>query len=116
VNFDLVLRDLAVPGGVMPTAMTQASTQLSEDIILWGSDGSGAGIDPGLPLVEIASRVQDWAVEELSSRALPTNWPPCPLHPTTHPLTAASIGARAVWQCPATAAEIAVIGSLPIPG
>ena len=111
MNFDLVLRDLAVPGGVTPAAMTQKPGH----IFLYGVDGSAAGIDPTLPLAELASRVQDWAVEDLWTRRLPTNWPPCPEHPGTHPLSAAPLGDRAVWRCPSSGTEIAEVGSLPIP-
>jgi len=111
VNLDLVLRDLAVPGGVTPTAMTRDP----DFVFLYGVDGSSTGIDPDLPLAELASRVQDWAVEDLGTRRLPTNWPPCPVHPGTHPLRAAEDGDRAVWRCPAQGEVIAAVGSLPIP-
>jgi hypothetical protein len=111
VNLDLVLRDLAVPGGVTPTAITQNP----EFVFLYGVDGSATGIDPDLPLDELASQVQDWAVEDLWSRGLPTNWPRCPVHPGTHPLEAADSGGKAVWRCPAEGRSIADVGSLPIP-
>ena len=111
MNLDLVLRDLAVPGGVTPTAITQKP----QFVFLYGVDGSATGIDPDLPLAELADRVQDWAVEDLWTRGLPTNWPPCPAHPGTHPLDAAEDRERAVWRCPATGAVIAEVGSLPIP-
>lgn len=111
MNLDLVLRDLAVPGGVTPAAITQTP----EFIYLYGVDGTRVGIDPALPLAELTSQVQDWAVEDLWARRLPTNWPPCPLHPDTHPLTVAAHGERVVWECPSGAEEIAEVGSLPIP-
>ena len=110
MNLDLVLRDLAVPGGVTPTAMTQNP----EFLFLYGVHGSATGIDPTLPLAELTSQIQDWAVEELQARRLPTNWPPCTGHP--HPLAVAQVGDRVVWRCPATAEEVAEVGSLPIPG
>lgn len=109
MNLDLVLRDLAVPGGVTPTAITQNP----QFLILYGVDGSATAIDATLPLVELASRVQEWAVDDLSSRGLPADWPRCPRH--AHRLAAASMGDRAVWRCPDTADEVAEIGSLPIP-
>jgi hypothetical protein len=111
VNLDLVLRDLAVPGGVTPEAITQTP----EFLFLYGVDGSRAGIDPSLPLAELASQVHDWAVEDLWARRLPTNWPPCPLHPGTHPLTVAARGERVVWECLSGGGAIAEVGSLPIP-
>ena len=111
MNLDLVLRDLAVPGGVTPAAITQTP----DFIWLYGVDGARTGVDPALPFLEFASQVHDWAVEDLWARRLPTNWPPCPLHPDTHPLTVAAHGERVVWQCLSSGEEIAEVGSLPLP-
>jgi hypothetical protein len=66
-------------------------------------------------IASVADQVQEWAVEELWSIGLPTNWPPCPEHPHTHPLAAAVRDGTAVWRCPATEAVVSEIGQLPAP-
>jgi hypothetical protein len=83
-----------------------------------GRAGAAQGIwvQAGEPLAEriatVADQVQDWAVEELCSRGLPTNWPWCPDHPLTHPLAPVERDGRAVWTCPKTGRVVCEIGQL----
>jgi hypothetical protein len=84
--------------------------------MLWSPDGSGTGIRVELLAPEaervamIADQVQEWVIEELWGSA-PTNWPPCPNHPGSHPL-AASARDVAMWSCPADGTPVAPVGSL----
>jgi hypothetical protein len=85
--------------------------------MLWSPDGSGRGVAVtlGRPLaeqvVDVADQVQEWAVEELWGSA-PTNWPPCPRHPTTHPLEARLVTGAAWWVCPHEGRAVSEIGHL----
>jgi hypothetical protein len=90
--------------------------------MLFGPDGSGQGVSVmiGEPLPErivvATDQVQDWAVEELWSIGRPTNWPRCPEHPQSHPLSAMARDDLAVWACPKTGHVVSEIGQLPAPG
>jgi hypothetical protein len=46
-------------------------------------------------IAEMASQIQDWAIEETHGLALP----PCPDH--VHPLAPRVVAGVAVWECPA---------------
>jgi hypothetical protein len=59
----------------------------------------------------VAEMVQDWAFDELWGTTR-TNWPPCPHHPTTHPLAAEVRVGAARWCCPKDGTAVAVIGTL----
>jgi hypothetical protein len=61
----------------------------------------------------VADQVQEWAVEELWTAGQPTNWPPCPEHPGTHPLAPAVHGGAAEWMCPKSERVVSEIGRLP---
>lgn len=85
--------------------------------MLWSPDDGGTGIwvhlgdSRALQVAHVADQVQEWAVEELwGSR--PTNWPPCPHHPTTHPLTTEVRDDAAWWCCPKDGTAVAVVGTL----
>lgn len=86
--------------------------------MLWSGDGTGQGISvhrdesAAEQVVEAAGHVQEWAIEELWRRGARTNWPPCPLHPTTHPLQPVVRGSVAAWECPADGTAVAAIGDL----
>lgn len=74
----------------------------------------GAGVDDE-SAAEEAARVADAAhtelVESLWGRR-PTNWPPCPAHPTTHPLALApgdDDDPRPRWTCPLTGDVVGVL-------
>ena len=85
--------------------------------MLWSQDGNGMGVSVhlGVPrpeqVAQVADQVQGWAVEELWG-SVPTNWPPCPQHPTTHPLQAVVRDGAARWICPEDGTAVAVVGAL----
>jgi hypothetical protein len=119
-----VLRDLertgpAVPATVRDGDWSGVDGQLTGTVS--GPSGSrwGVYVMAGEPAPEqiasVADQVQEWAVEELWTIGLPTNWPPCPEHPHTHPLAAVVRDGDAVWMCPATEAVVSEIGRLPEP-
>ncbi|GAA3935828.1 hypothetical protein [Actinoplanes auranticolor] len=115
-----ILTDLGRPEGVLPEIRDKEWNDLpaTASAYLFAQDGSGQGISVALgqpfhhQVAELADRVQDWAVEALWSLGRPTNWPPCPRHPQSHPLAAVESQERAVWRCPADNVEIAAIGGL----
>lgn len=64
-------------------------------------------------VVVAADQVQDWVIESQLWGSAPTNWPPCPVHPDTHPLRALlARDLTAVWTCPHDDATIAPIGEV----
>jgi hypothetical protein len=119
-----VLRDLANAGSVIPEVRDSqwSSFEGQATAMLYSRDGSGQGISAmtGEPLPEriasVTDQVQDWAVEELGSIGSPTNWPQCPQHPDSHPLSPVVRQGRAVWNCPKTGHVVSEIGQLPAPG
>ena len=84
--------------------------------MMWGADGSGSGLSVRRAasleerVAQAADQVQEWAIEDQLWGSAPTNWPPCPHHPATHPLQASVAGSRAVWVCPADHSVVAPIG------
>lgn len=115
-----VLRDLRSTGVVAPTIEDVHWTDDPDlpSAYLWGRDGNGRGVlaDRDEPEHEqvrmVADRVQEWVIEELWGRA-PTNWPPCPQHPDTHPLTPVTTRSLAEWVCPTHGTAVAPVGGLP---
>lgn len=89
----------------------------SPSVMLWSPDGSGTGVyvSKAAPLSDrvaaMADQVQEWAIEELWGQA-PTNWPPCPQHPSGHPMKATTRDGAAVWVCPADEGVVSKIGTL----
>jgi hypothetical protein len=118
-----VLSDLESSGAVIPDVQDEPWSTTAEQVtaMLYSADGSGQGISarPADPLAQriasVADQVQDWVVEELCSIGRPTNWPPCPQHPHSHPLIAVEREGRAVWACPKTAGVVCEIGQLANP-
>jgi hypothetical protein len=114
-----VLRDLRGAGVAPPRIEDDDWTgdTDSASAMLRSPDGSGRGVyvsrlAPGFERVAaMADQVQEWAIEELWGQA-PTNWPPCPPHPDSHPMSAAARGGAAVWECPVDETVIAPIGAL----
>ncbi|WP_327585512.1 hypothetical protein OHA25_59385 [Nonomuraea sp. NBC_00507] len=114
-----VLRDLYATCRVRPTVRF-ADVRSWEERFLWlhAPDGSGQGIrlhgdgDAASQTADFADQVQEWAVEALWQEGLPAVWPHCPMHPDTHPLSAAVVQDSAVWLCPHTKKLIAAIGRL----
>lgn len=114
-----VLRDLRSTGVPEPRIEEYDWTEDANrpSVMLWSPDagGSGAFVFRDEPahqqIAAMADQVQEWAIEELqlSNR---TNWPPCPRHPTTHPLGATTWRGEAVWACPTDGVVIVAVGSL----
>jgi hypothetical protein len=83
---------------------------------LWAADRPVVGVyvllsDSAIEQqVSMADQVQDWLVENIGGTA--TNWPVCPEHPTTHPLTARAVADTPSWVCPVTGTVVAAIGAL----
>lgn len=114
-----VLRDLRSTGIAPPRIEDRDWTDdpSSASVMLWSPDGSGAGVyvSRAAPEFEreamVADQVQDWVIEELWGDG-PTNWPPCPRHPNSHPMTVSTREAAAVWTCPADEVVILPVGEL----
>jgi hypothetical protein len=114
-----VLRDLRESGGPVPEVrdVDWAGDPDQPSTMLYGADGSGAGVSVrrALPepqrVADAADQVQQWAIEDRWGRA-PTNWPPCPRHPDSHPLTATVRDGKAVWTCPGDGTVTALLGGL----
>lgn len=64
---------------------------------------------------QVASQVQDIAIEALWAAHRPLSWPECPHHRASHPLEPVLAGIRAVWHCPVTRVVVADIGALTAP-
>jgi hypothetical protein len=64
-------------------------------------------------LARLTNEAAAVVAEALWTAGEPTNWPPCPHHPGTHPLKAEVRGGLAVWVCPRSGDEVAAVGSLP---
>ena len=120
-----VLRDLRTSGSVLPAVRDQqwGGIEGQATAYLYSPDGSGQGVSvmTGEPapqqIASVADQVQEWAVEELCSVGRSTNWPLCPEHPSSHPLSPVVQGGQAVWACPATGRQVSEIGHLgPGPG
>ena len=115
-----VLRDLERSGSVIPEVCDDQWGGIEGQATagLRSPDGSGQGVSvmTGEPLPQriasVADQVQEWAVEELCSAGRPTNWPQCPDHRSSHPMSAVVQGGRAVWTCPATGRLASEIGQL----
>ncbi len=124
--FESVLRDLRKTCAVLPIIERAGAHAGAGDpgpgLWLKDSDGTGQMIMVGLglsraeQLARLADQTQEWAVEALWAAGLSTNWPECPAHPRTHPLSADLDGNLAVWCCPGSGRTMALIGQLPSPG
>jgi hypothetical protein len=114
-----VMADLRATGGPLPMVDDEDWVDDPEyaSAMLRGPDGGGFGITVRLAAAEcdriasVADKVQEWAIEELWSRSA-TNWPPCPVHPDSHPLAALNRNGVARWVCPSDSTALAPIGSL----
>ncbi|RBY87171.1 hypothetical protein DQ244_17760 [Blastococcus sp. TBT05-19] len=114
-----VLRDLRATGGPLPRVVPSdwPGDGGVAGAMLWHSDGSGSGISVVLdrPAAEqvahVTDVVHDWVVEELWGTA-PTNWPPCPGHPESHPLEVRRSGDAVEWVCPADGTAVRRVGDL----
>jgi hypothetical protein len=114
-----VMQDLTSTGAPVPRVVDEdwQDGPSRTGAMLFAADGSGMGIwvDLGLPRPEqvaaVPDQVQEWAVEVLWGSA-PTNWPPCPHHPATHPLAAVVRDGAAWWSCPKDGTPVAMVGTL----
>jgi hypothetical protein len=113
------LRDIRASGAPMQEIRDEdwADSPEVASAMLWSSDGSSTGLRLELEAPEpdrvkqVADQVQEWVIEELWGQA-PTNWPPCPNHPDSHPLAASTRERRAVWVCPSDGTPFSPVGSL----
>lgn len=114
-----VFRDLRRATMAVPQ-ITEADWSGGPDVVtalLVSSDGSSTGVHVSRStteaerVAELADQVQEWAIEQLWGHG-PTNWPPCTLHPNSHPLTATTRESLAVWACPIEDVVIAPIGGV----
>lgn len=113
-----ILRDIKAAGLPVPRIEDDdwADNPEAASAMLWSPDGSGTGVRVELlaPDAErvamVADQVHEWVIEELWGSA-PTNWPLCPTHPNTHPLSV-SVRSIAMWVCPADGTPVASVGSL----
>ncbi len=118
-----VLRDLENSGSVTPDVRDEQWSTVGGELtaMLYSPGGWGQGVFAitGEPLpvriASVADQVQEWAVEELCSIGQPTNWPQCPHHPHSHPLSAVERDGLAVWTCPKTGHTVCEIGQLAHP-
>jgi hypothetical protein len=85
--------------------------------MVWDTDGTGAGFHTDLEasprerVTQVADQVQEFVIEARSAAGLPSNWPPCPVHPDRHPL-APTASEPPSWSCPTTMTTVAPIGEL----
>lgn len=115
-----VLRDLAGAGIAAPRIEDRDwnDESGSSSVMLWSPDGSvtGVWVSRAAPEFErvamITDQVQELVIEQLWADGAPTNWPPCPRHPSGHPMKVSTSGASAVWTCPADGIVIAPVGRL----
>lgn len=82
-----------------------------------GDGGTGISVPRNAGLVTrvvvAAGQVQEWVIKSQLWGAAPTNWPPCPVHPDTHPLQALLVdGQTAAWTCPCDQVAIAPVGGV----
>jgi hypothetical protein len=115
-----VLRDVRVSGVPEPQVLDDDwadDPAMPTAMLLLSPDGSRASlrVDRDEPephrIAMVADQVQEWVIEELWPTA-PTNWPPCPDHPGTHPLTAKVVHGDAMWTCPADGSPFVAVGAL----
>jgi hypothetical protein len=119
---ETVLQDLHSHCAVRPHVREDDVAGEEEPVVmLYTPGGSGlnlwtsSGLNASEQIVELADRVQEWAVEALWEEGSPAVWPECPAHPDSHPLAATVDGDTAVWACPRTRTVVAPIGRLPPP-
>jgi len=86
--------------------------------MLVSPDGSAMGVSVmtsesvASRIADAADQVQEWLIEEHWRSGAPTDWPPCPRHPTAHPLSASATDGVARWICPLDGRPVAVVGRL----
>lgn len=114
-----VLRDLEAAVVAAPRIEVNDWTGDADwpSVTLWSPTGSGMGVQVPRQarlserIASVADQVQEFVIEELWRQAA-TNWPPCPRHPTSHPMKAMAQDDAAVWACPVDDSFMALIGTL----
>jgi hypothetical protein len=114
-----VLADLRVSGTPVPELGDEdwGGNPQSVTAMVHSSDGTAIGVHVSLEaaepdrIVEVAEQVQEWAIEQLWGTTA-TNWPVCPNHPNTHPMTTSVKDGVARWVCPRDGTPFAAIGAL----
>lgn len=114
-----VQRDIRA-SGLRPLRLRELESDLpgAASAMLRGRNGYGMGVmimleEPEADrLARVTDQVQEFVIEELWYDS-PTNWPPCPRHPATHPLRVTVRDGAAVWVCPRDQITVAPVGSLP---
>lgn len=117
---DVVLADLDATGVTRPVVRELDWSDVPDQhtAMLASLDGSAMGVsvttsDPeAARIADAADRVQEWVIEEHWRSGAPTDWPPCPRHPATHPLAASADDRVARWVCPLDGGPVAVVGRL----
>lgn len=119
---EIVLRDVRATSGVALRLEDRGWDPDRPSVMLWDLAGSGTGIalDPRDPpaarLALLAEQVQEMVIETRWEAGLPTNWPPCPDHPGTHPLGLAGDPAGLEhppwWACERSGRLVARVGEL----
>lgn len=114
-----VMVDVRAAGGPVPVVRDEAWTDnpsLATAILDSPKWSTGVGLMLSAPdasaVVALADQLQKWVIEELWCEAAPTNWPPCPHHAESHPLTAAVRDGAAMWACPTDGTAFTIVGGL----
>lgn len=99
-----------VPGSAMGADPGTVYLRIQDGLTMLypGPEGSR----PAEELARLADQLHEWIVEELPSHHRPTNWPPCPVHPDTHPLEVRLDQDDVVWACPRAGTTHARVGEL----
>ncbi|WP_287902968.1 hypothetical protein [Arthrobacter sp.] len=112
------LRDLESSGVSLPAVDVEHSPRSTEEIVmLLAPDGTGVGFragpweDRALLIARATEKVQEWALEQSQDTGV-SNWPPCPVHPGSHPLFVTVEEGAAVWSCTESGMVISEVGSL----
>ncbi|MCU1430316.1 MAG: hypothetical protein JWL83_4316 [Actinomycetia bacterium] len=112
-----VLKDLATTCAVVLEVRDAPWALPEPSAMIYDASGSGSGVsmresdDLDQRVAAVADQVQEAAIEALWRAGLPVSWPPCLIHPDTHPLEPV-VAERAVWRCPQTGRSLSAIGSL----
>lgn len=114
-----VLADIRATGAPEPRVVdADWDPELQSTVHLFRADGSGQGVGvlrrttPANRVVQAAEGTQEWVIETLWSERRSTNWPICPAHPDTHPMSAVLLGNRPTWRCPRLPGVHVPIGAL----
>jgi hypothetical protein len=118
---EVVVADMAATSPLLPTFAADNEAPVLDDGVAYSAlwpDGSGftfyISID-GTYAERLAALARDLQAElhvALWGAGLSPVWPPCPLHPSQHPLVALSRQSVAWWNCAPTKRDLVPIGHL----